>query len=345
MLLIELQYFRDGVKAAGVDGIGLEPAFVLRIFPADVPPDGVLPVQMRAAQTVQLLLLSIHPAVDLAVRQKAPRCLLAQEPVLTGGVQVRYQEEVFPFDLQPSASPFLDHLVFQRPQDVAAVGVLEQLRIEVQAFLEGVLALIIFCGAKHPEHGVSVGGDLEDAVIGPGRQLLQLLVSHVVQSLEHLVVELGVGDEALLLVALPSGAAVALEQLLVLIPALIVLPELELGLGEDDLDALGQNVVLLAVDVTDETVVNCAVPPVGLPDEFIEREGGQQPLDPGCSDHKVLPADRGEDHAAAVGMGDGHIHLPAVDLEVVRGDVVHEAVYVGLEILHHDTSVDVELLP
>ena len=225
------------------------------------------------------------------------------------------------------------------------MSILEQLRVEVQALLKRVLVPVVLCGPEHPEHGVPVRGHPEDAVVGLRRQLLQLFIRHIVQCLEHLVVELGVGDVVLLHVALPGGAAVPLEELPVLLPAGIVLPELELRLGEDDLDALRQDVVLLSVDIADQSMVDCAVPTVRLPDELVEGEGGQQALDPGSPYHEIPFTDGGQDHAAAVGVGDGHVHLLPVDLEVVRGDVVHQPMDVGLEVVHHDTPVNVEVLP
>ena len=136
-----------------------------------------------------------------------------------------------------------------------------------------------------------------------------------------------------------------LEELPVLLPAGVVLPELELGFGEDDLDALRQDIVLLPVDIPDQSMVDGAVPAVRLPDELVEGEGSQQALDPGSPYHEILAADGGQDHAAAVGVGDGHVHLLPVDLEVVRGDVVHQPMDVGLEVVHHDTPVNVEVLP
>ena len=265
--------------------------------------------------------------------------------MLAGGVQVRDQEEVFPLHVQPAAPGLLDHLVLQGPEHVPAVGVLEQLRVEIQALLERVLVPVVLGGPEHTEHGVPVRGYPEDAVVGLRRQLLQLPVRHIIQRLEHLVVELGVGDVVLLHVALPGGAAMPLEELPVLLPAGVVLPELELGFGEDDLDALRQDIVLLSVDIPDQSMVDGAVPAVRLPDELVEREGGQQALDPGSPYHEILAADGGQDHAAAVGVGDGHVHLLPVDLEVVRGDVVHQPMDVGLEVVHHDTPVNVEVLP
>ena len=225
------------------------------------------------------------------------------------------------------------------------MSVLEQLGIEIQALLERVLVPVVLGGPEYPEHGVPVRGHPEDAVVGLRRQLLQLPVRHIIQRLEHLVVELGVGDVVLLHVALPGGAAMPLEELPVLLPAGVVLPELELGFGEDDLDALRQDIVLLPVDIPDQSMVDGAVPAVRLPDELVEGEGSQQALDPGSPYHEILAADGGQDHAAAVGVGDGHVHLLPVDLEVVRGDVVHQPMDVGLEVVHHDTPVNVEVLP
>ena len=97
MLLIELQYFRDGIKTAGVDGVCLEPPLALQSLPADIPPNGVLPVEVGASQAVQFRLSIVDTTVHLAIVQQTGGRCLPQEPVLAGGVQIRDQEEVFPF--------------------------------------------------------------------------------------------------------------------------------------------------------------------------------------------------------------------------------------------------------
>lgn len=106
-MFIELKYAAYGVMGTGVDTVRLKPPPQLwHVITCCVMPDGVFLIKVRTSEHVQLFSITVGAGVDLAVLKQSLRHLYTVKPMVTGRIEVGYQEQVFTVYIQSTSQSF-----------------------------------------------------------------------------------------------------------------------------------------------------------------------------------------------------------------------------------------------
>ena len=342
-IVIELQHPADEVMAACIDGARGKPLFTGRPVHS-IASHGMLAVERRAAQAVQLFRVRKLRRIHLSVLQQSLRRRLPQKQPLAKRVEVGNDEQVFCANIQFSGPRGALHRFFHVPKLAAEVFILQQFGIQAQCFLCRRAVRIVCRCAKALQHAPPVRRQLFQPGSCARAQAYQLAVGQVGQRLQHLVADACARNDILLHVAHGRPAAILPKQSLILLPAFVIPPHLELAPCKDDLDVFGQNVVFNTINIAHRSdgSVRLAV----LANKRIERKRRKQPLDPRQANHQVLTAgDFRQNHTTAVGMVDQNIHLPSRDAVGSFIDCIHLPAHGKLHILDHNGPVNAKIRP
>ena len=77
----------------------------------------------------------------------------------------------------------------------------------------------------------------------------------------------------------------------IILPIVVIFLHFELALSENTTDIVPQDILLLTIDVSDETMVYLRFSLISLSDELLEVERGEQSLYPREPYHHILPTD------------------------------------------------------